>query len=72
MSIGSFKPLGFRVKERLTQPGQLVYFSLIVFQATPAKNVWLRTQTYDLLILRSLQLSFMPGPYVHAGMNLYR
>ena len=30
-------------RERATQQaGQLVYFSLIVFQATPAENVWLR------------------------------
>ena len=31
------------MKERLTQAGQLVYFSLIIFQATLAENVWLLT-----------------------------
>ena len=62
------------MKEPLMQAGQLVYFSLIIFQATPAENVWLHAQTYDLLILRSPQLSFASRllQYVRAGMDLYR
>ena len=45
-------------RERATHASRSI--SLIIFQATPAENVWLRAQTYDLLILRSPQLSFVP------------
>ena len=59
-------------RERATHASRSI--SLIIFQATPAENVWLRAQIYDLLILRSPQLSFVPRllQYVRAGMDLYR
>jgi len=59
--------------ERATHPSQsevCIVFNLIIFQATLPVNVWLSHS--NLLVLRSPQLSFTSGSYVHVGMDLYR
>ena len=44
----------------------------LIFNQRQPRMCGHRAQTYDLLILRSPQLSFTSGPQVRAGMDLYR
>ena len=57
------------MKERPMQAGQLV---LSYSNQRRLRMCGHHTQTYDLLILRSPQLSFTSRPYIRADMDLYR
>ena len=58
-------------RERATHASRSV--SLILFQSTPAENVWSPcSNLWSAHSQVSAALSFTPGPYVHAGMDLYR